>query len=272
MPALSPSSRLVPRVIWHPDKWERIALIARLVDDLETVVDVGGRGRELAKLLPAASVISANVEQPADVLFDGDRLPFDDGAFDAATSCDVIEHLPAEARLGHLRELLRVSRRRVVVCCPLGTDYHRQAEHDLERWLVEQIGSSLDFLDEHLQHGIPSQGDLAELVAAAAPDATVTWRFHGDVDAGNDLLKDGVRARWRRDPVALARYLRAAYLVPRRPTLDETARPSTNRVFVVIDREGAPAGEGATLRADTPRPARTPQRSPANGRSAAGSG
>jgi hypothetical protein len=272
VPAPFTPSRLVPRVVWHPDKWERISLIARLVEDLESVVDVGGRGRELAKVLPGASVISANVEQPADVLFDGDRLPFDDAAFDAATSCDVIEHIPAERRLGHLRELLRVSRRRVVVCCPLGTDYHRQAEHDLQRWLVDQIGSSLDFLDEHLQFGIPDQGELAGLVAAAAPGATVTWRFHGDVDEGNDLLKDGVRARWRRDPVALARYLRAAYLVPRRPTLDETARPSTNRVFVVIDRELSPAGGAATRRAGTPRPAHTPQPSPASGRSAAPSG
>ena len=269
MTSLAAPSRLLPRVVWHPDKWERISLIAQLVDDLETVVDVGGRGRELARFLSGSSVISANVEQPADVLFAGDRLPFDDGAFDAATSCDVIEHIPAERRLGHLRELLRVSRHRVVVCCPLGTDYHRQAEQELQQWLVEQIGSSLDFLDEHLQYGIPTESELAALVAEAAPDATVTWRFHGDVDEGNDLLKDGVRARWRRDPVALARYLRAAYLAPRRPTLDETARPSTNRVYAVIDRDGHPGDADATRRAGTRRRSRRPLRSQANGHPAA---
>jgi hypothetical protein len=225
------------RLIWHPDKWDRLVLAASCVQGARSVLDVGGRGGEMARLLPKARVISANVEPPADVLLSGEgKLPFADDSFEMVTSCDVLEHIPPEERASHLAELVRVAERRVVVCCPLGTPHHVAAEHELERWLREEIGINLEFLDEHLRYGIPDESEVRTLIDSVAPAARLTLRFHGDVDAGNRVLMDGVRARWRRNPLALVRYLRRAYLIPRRPRLEANPHPATNRIYAIIEQ------------------------------------
>ena len=95
--------RWVARATWQPDKWERLSLVAEHVGaDAANVLDVGGRGHEMARLLPSARVMSANVRSPADTIVPPDGLPFDDDAFDVVTSCDVIEHMEADRRAGHM--------------------------------------------------------------------------------------------------------------------------------------------------------------------------
>jgi hypothetical protein len=227
-------SRLLRRVIWQPDKWERLAVTAAFAGDAATVADVGGRRTELAKLLPRATVTTVNVEPPADLLFDGLTVPMGDDSVDAATSSDVIEHIAPEGRSAHLKELVRIARRRVVLCCPLGSPYHQTASEEMAQWLTEQLGRNLPFLEEHLENGLPTQDELSALVDEAAPTAKVTWRYHADIDELNHLLRTGVRARWGHDPMALARYATMA-LRPSRPVLDERPHPRTGRVFVTID-------------------------------------
>src|SRR5436189_3422166 len=75
-------ARLQARWLWQPDKWERLGVVARLAAPAPgvSVADVGGRGHEMAGLLPGCRVTSINVEAPCDVVVDGDRLPFDDHA------------------------------------------------------------------------------------------------------------------------------------------------------------------------------------------------
>src|SRR5947209_6118432 len=99
-------SRVLARLFWHRDKWHRLVLAAECAHAAHSVLDVGGRGNELARLLPQARVISANVEPPADVLVSGDQLPFPDGSFDMVTSCDVLEHIPPNRRQLHVAEVV----------------------------------------------------------------------------------------------------------------------------------------------------------------------
>jgi hypothetical protein len=228
-------SRVLARLLWHRDKWDRLVLAAECVQDARSVLDVGGRGRELAWLLPKAHVLSANVEPPADVVLTGEALPFRDSSFEVVTSCDVLEHIPSTRRQLHLTELVRVAERRVVLSCPLGTEHHVAAERELSRWLTDEIGVSLQFLDEHRRYGIPSESELTELIESVVPTSNVTLRFHGDVDAANRVIRDGIRARWRRDPTALARYVHAVYLRRRRVRLEASANPASNRVYAIID-------------------------------------
>lgn len=101
----------------------------------DTVLDVGcgvGYGMNLLSI-KAASVTGIDVDRKAvdycraRVLgknpkvggvdhYDGEQLPYEDGSFDVVTTIDVIEHVPDYDRF--LRELLRVSRRAVVVSTP----------------------------------------------------------------------------------------------------------------------------------------------------------
>lgn len=192
-----------------PDTWERHALAARLLGDAQDVLDVGGAAGFLAALLPGTPVVTANLEPPADIVWTGGRLPFVAGAFDAVTSLDVLEHLPAPSRSEHLHELVRVARRHVVVCCPLGTPAHAA----LERTLVRRRTSR--YLLEHVERELPTENELQEVFAELP--GVATFFYHGDIHTA---------ARRFRHPVA-------ARLDPHRDlVLHERAGPTTNRAFV----------------------------------------
>ena len=123
--------RAAARILWQPDMWDRLVLAAKCVDTASTVMDVGGRGRQLARFLPSAKVSTANIVPPADFIVDARVLPFTNGQFDVVTSCDTLEHMPAEQRPDHVAELVRVARRRLVICCPYGSPEKQKAEWDV---------------------------------------------------------------------------------------------------------------------------------------------
>jgi hypothetical protein len=225
---------LSPRWAWPPDKWERLSTVARLADDATTVLDVGGRGRELQRLLPGVRVRSLNVEEPADVVISRGPLPYEDGAFDVVTSCDVLEHVPREERAGHLTELVRVAKRRVVACFPAGSPRKDGAEQALHARLRDEYGVRFAFLDEHLERGLPRAADVTQLIRDADPRARVTVWFQDGIDDRDRVLVDAVRARRRADPLAAARVARA-WLVRPAPVLTTTVSVANNRAYVVAE-------------------------------------
>jgi SAM-dependent methyltransferase len=95
---------------------------AQLLPPRATVLDVGcGDGRLaafLGQLRPDLSIVGAEVSPRADCQiqvtgFDGRRLPFADGSFDATLIVDVLHHTTDPAVL--LREAARVARKAIVV-------------------------------------------------------------------------------------------------------------------------------------------------------------
>lgn len=226
------------RWLWQPDKWERLTTCLQLANPRpgESVADVGGRGDELARLLPGRTVVSVNVEQPCDVLVSPGPLPFADDAFDVVTSTDVLEHLPAGYRAQHLAELVRVTRRRVVVCFPCGGGAKDASERRLGRLLREQFGVRFDFLDEHLQYGLPRVDDTVAAVRLADPSVTVRVELSDGVEDAERLLLDAVRALKGHRPAAVARSA-WSWLVRRRPHLTTQRSEGNNRAYMIIDLE-----------------------------------
>jgi hypothetical protein len=178
------------------DTWERHVLVAEAVESPATVLDVGGRPGELAALLRNCRVTALNVDEPADVVAAGERLPFDDSSFDVATSLDVLEHLPHERRRSHMEELTRVARSQVIVCCPLGTDAHVAAERELSEWYVSVAGRPHRFLEEHLRYGLPTEEELRGLVRDLPFDFELS--FHGDFRRTNSVFRASVRRQFFR--------------------------------------------------------------------------
>jgi Methyltransferase domain len=215
--------------------WDRLVLAARCVGSASTVIDVGGRGRQLAWFLPSAKVSTANIVPPADFIVDARVLPFTDGEFDVVTSCDTLEHMPAEQRPEHVAELVRIARRRLVLCCPYGSPAKQKAEWDVAEVVRDVVGTTLPYLQEHLEFGFPPEDDVTAMVRAAAPSAQVRCLYYGDFLSGNALLLDGVRARWGHDPKALLRFVWNAYLRPRRPRLELTSTTTTARLYLIAD-------------------------------------
>lgn len=231
---LTAARRLVrDRALSAPDTWERHLIVAELVGDARSVLDVGGLPGQLDGFLPGAKVLAANVAEPADLIVDPHALPFRDGTFDAATSLDVLEHVPAEDRAGFVAEQLRVSGRRAVLCCPLGGPEHVAAETQIHAWYRELTGEDHPWLVEHAERGLPTLEELQE--AFSVHDGPVRFAFHGDFREVDEQFRRIVLARHRHRVGDVLGY--AAFRLPYRPrtALSDSPTPYANRVFVIAD-------------------------------------
>lgn len=231
--------RRAARWTWPPDKWERLSTVAALAGAggaPDTVLDLGGRGTELSVLLPHSRVLTANVEEPCDVVVAPGRLPFDDASFAVVTSTDVLEHVPGPGREEFLTEAVRVARDRVVLCFPAGSPAKDAAEKALAEDLAG-IGVAFGFLDEHIALGLPRAAEVLDTLQRVAPGARVTGWWTGGLGDGDRLLLGAMRLRHRGDPRGVPALLRAWV---RRPAADLLAHAphDADRVYVVVDLDG----------------------------------
>jgi len=100
------------------------------------------------------------------------RLPFVSSAFEDVLCVDTLEHLPLRDRPRAIAELIRVASRRVIISGPAGgfavwgdasyAGHIARGRRELPGWL-----------GEHLHHGIPSLGDLLEMLADCGHPFTV---------------------------------------------------------------------------------------------------
>lgn len=225
------------RCLTPTDTLERHLVVARLLGSPRTVVDVGGVRGQLGGALPGAAICALNVQPPADLLVDPGPLPFRDRTVEAVTSLDTLEHVPPGERGAFVAELVRICADRVVLCCPLGGEEHAAAERELHAWYVATAGRPHPWLQEHLQHGLPTLAELERLVGAAVePDDRVEWSFHGDFRVLDRQFRDFVLAS--QSPSLRTRASLAAARVRHVPDvgLRATPDPWVNRVFVLVDR------------------------------------
>jgi len=124
------------------------------------ILEVGVNRSGLTTYLPVPVVgvdcVLGTVRLPlvTSVVAKGHALPFQTMAFECTVSMDTLEHIEASDRNQFLAELMRVTRRRVYVGCPMGQDVEdtdRQLQHEYRL----HKGESFPFLDEHLANGLP---------------------------------------------------------------------------------------------------------------------
>ncbi len=222
------------RIRCAPDTVERHLIVADLLGAPARVLDVGGLPGQLHGYLPTSEVLAANVSEPADVIVPEDHLPFPDAGFTATTSLDVLEHVPPASRPGFVAEMLRVTERRSVLCCPLGSPEHDALEAEIDAWYRDLTGDGHPWLREHLEYGLPTLEAISALYEQAG--ATVRFLFHGDARVTGEQFRTVVLASRRHRPSDLARF--AAFRLPYRPqtTVTDEPTPWTNRVFAIVDR------------------------------------
>jgi SAM-dependent methyltransferase len=224
---------LADRVLSAPDTWERHLIVADLVGAPADLVDVGGLPGQLASFLPGTRVLAVNVDEPADLIVPTDALPFADGAFEASTSLDVLEHIAPDDRARFVREMLRVTRGRAVLCCPLGSPEHREAEHEIQAWYRSVAGNGHPWLTDHLSKGLPTLEELRSCFAHHV--GPVRFLFHGDFREVNEQFRRLVLARHRHKPADIAGYARFRLSYRPRTELTQAPTPFSNRVFVVSE-------------------------------------
>lgn len=167
-----------------PDLYSRNTFISLLVQHLLDrrpaierhssleILDIGGRDSKLAWFLPQHTRLTILDQQspPVDgkttyVQGNACRLPFADQSFDLVVSIDLLPDLSTEEREKAVSEMLRVSRRHVIIAAPFQSVY-TQTAHQLLRqyqqgWPVKQelhfpeSLPDLDALEPYLgRHGV----------------------------------------------------------------------------------------------------------------------
>jgi SAM-dependent methyltransferase len=157
----------------------RYATVARLVDETggTTLLDVGSGSKGIVDLLEPRWDVTA-----ADVSFDdygASRtsgagrsrrveasvldLPFPDASFDVVVCIDMLEHIEPSQRPRAVSELVRVTRRRLVLACPCGTGA-LDSDRRLAAWYRRLRRETPGWLAEHLANGFPEPDDLGALL------------------------------------------------------------------------------------------------------------
>jgi len=101
------------------------------------------------------------------IKFNGKIFPFKDNEFDVTISVDNIEHLPASAREFFLKEILRVTKKEIILIAPCGKFSY---EHDIKLYdFFYNIHKKRDkFLEDHKQNGLPEADDLIAMIKTSA--------------------------------------------------------------------------------------------------------
>jgi len=154
------------------DMFQRYMLVKEIINCVRTrrsihILDVGGHPGVISDFFPAdkTHVIDLKVcKRENFVRADCQSLPFRSGIFDLVTNIDVLEHLPKGKRLQVLEELLRVSRRFVVVAAPSDLEEVRRADRALYDYIVNVLKREDENLKEHMAYGLPNLGEFRDFL------------------------------------------------------------------------------------------------------------
>lgn len=239
----------------------RYAPVVGLVEQTggTTLLDVGSGSQGIARFLSPHWHVTA-----ADVSFDdygaqwatapsgrASRLqasvldlPCEDAAFDVVVCLDTLEHLRPASRPQAVSELVRVTRRRLVVACPCGSAA-LDADRRLAAWYDRLGRSQPGWLVEHLENGFPEPEELAELIGAYG-----RTRLEPNESLGTHLAIGQAEATpvVRLTAAACARVLEPGVQVRRGPGRRAAAacirglrggdHPPGYRTIAVLDRDG----------------------------------
>ncbi|QIL21516.1 methyltransferase domain-containing protein [Thermomonas sp. HDW16] len=158
------------------DHYQRYGAASRLLQALDLpalrVLEVGAnRQRLLGQFLPRAACLYTDLHAEGDekdfVVADATGLPFQDQAFDAVVSLDVLEHIPITLRAQAVAEMARVAGRAVIVGFPPDEPWVRDAELEANGRWRELFDEDYFWLQEHKEFGLVDAEEIAGILEAA---------------------------------------------------------------------------------------------------------
>jgi ubiquinone/menaquinone biosynthesis C-methylase UbiE len=90
-------------------------------------------------------------------------LPLSDKSFDASICVDVLEHIQKKLRKRVIKELIRVSKKKVYIITPC--ESYSETEDKIIKNYIRRIHKSNDpFLEEHIKYGLPKEREVVESI------------------------------------------------------------------------------------------------------------
>jgi len=129
--------------------------IKEFLEKKDTILDVGSGTGLVAQLIKdglnaeikCVDVIDVNKSRIPTTLFDGEHLPFKDNSFSVVICCWVLHHTNYNTQEKLLKEMMRVSKSKVIVCEDTATTWYDkifQSLHSIEA-KVDYQSTKLDF-------------------------------------------------------------------------------------------------------------------------------
>jgi hypothetical protein len=223
--------KLLRQLAGGQDTFSRHLGVAMLLRPFKagSIIDIGGEGR-LGIFTRQARVTTVNVAggSGVDHVLNPGTLPFANDSFDAAVSIDTLEHIPKPDRERFLSEMLRVSRKCIIACAPLGTGQHSEYEQQL--LASGRIhGQDAAYLREHIANGLPRPDEITSWASRYGAELFYQGDFRGrGLKPGTRLLNICMNA------LGNARFY---FLAVRGTVLKASYDPYTNRFFLVAAKQ-----------------------------------
>ena len=167
------------------DVYQRFSAIISLVGSLNlsekpSILDVGGYPGALADFIKEAlpGVRAITLDRPvcpreSYISGSAEALPFAHSSFDAVLSSDTIEHLLPEHRILAVKEMLRVSKRWLVIGAPFKSPCVEFAEEKINALYQKCFKKSHPWLMEHIERRLPDLSMIRKILEESGAGVTV---------------------------------------------------------------------------------------------------
>jgi cyclopropane fatty-acyl-phospholipid synthase-like methyltransferase len=148
--------------------------LKKLLKTEDSILDIGGGHGILSQFMPYNQYF---LVEPSVNGISGIKLPFHDNSFDAVVTCHVLEHISAENRPLFINELLRVSKKYVLLFNP----FKSNKLDDLERVQLVLDVTKATWAKEHIECGLPEIEEITEYLTSQ--NLSFTIKEYGDLYA-----------------------------------------------------------------------------------------
>jgi O-antigen biosynthesis protein len=171
------------------DQWSRYDAAARAIRAIlpkgGSVLDVGcGEQMLLGAFLPEHELVYLDpllAKHAGDNLIGKNLTPdvVPDGSYDIVVSVDALEHIPAASRQAFIEQLMRASRRGVVLAAPFADAGDAKSTDDhINATYRQKHGHDYSWLSEHGEFGLPNLAATCDQLTAAGFQITTFGNGH----------------------------------------------------------------------------------------------
>ncbi len=148
--------------------------INKLLKSGDSILDIGGGHGILSQFLPNNRYF---LVEPSINGISGLKLPFSDNSFDVVVACHVLEHVEEGSRSIFINEMLRVSKKHVLIFNP----FKNELLDEMERMQLIFNLTKMAWVKEHIECGLPTVEEITGYLSSLRLSFVV--KGYGDIYA-----------------------------------------------------------------------------------------